>query len=439
MCSINESEKKLEDGTSKQLFYASPNQGLGVFYAANDGRLIFVSSMAGQVTRCSPKEVIGEPWYRLLPAAVSQQIIEAFELWILNQPSDHFTQFYIDHTQMQCVELSIDKVYQHDELIGLVGVFSSRKLTDGDESHSKGLLSLIFDATSEAIVFFDRYRRVIAANTAFEQLVQKPTQSLLNKRLSCLQLEEVGFDQLLNIAKNIHTHGHWQGDLKCTFQHQDSRVMRWTLDATKDPEGKIINFFATLVDVTRYHAELQEMQFHAYHDALTRVLNRTGLEKSFSSLCEMAEKADKYILLAMLDLDDFKPVNDQYGHQVGDEVLQEFARRLLGIVESDDLVARLGGDEFVIIVYGAGGQEALGKLHKKLLESLKPPVILEDKAVEIVVGSSIGYSQFPEDGRDLYSLLHAADQSMYQAKKRDKPEVRTSVNRVDFTSKDSGF
>jgi diguanylate cyclase (GGDEF)-like protein len=130
-----------------------------------------------------------------------------------------------------------------------------------------------------------------------------------------------------------------------------------------------------------------------------------------------------------LDLDDFKPINDIYGHQAGDDVLKTVAQRMLTGVRESDTVARLGGDEFAMVLVELNNPHSVAIVAEKIIQSISTPILLtEDR--QCIVGTSIGISIFPDDAQEIDRLLAYADQAMYASKRGGK-------NRYSFF-KDSG-
>ena len=153
---------------------------------------------------------------------------------------------------------------------------------------------------------------------------------------------------------------------------------------------------------------------HAYHDSLTGLPNRRLARDRISNAIKRAARTSQRMAVLWIDLDRFKQINDQYGHPVGDAVLQQAAERLSARLRSCDTLARMGGDEFMALIEGTSSREAAEALAKDLLESLALPMQIEE--LELVVSASIGVSIYPEDGQTGDSLSQHADQAMYAAK-----------------------
>ncbi|CZF86594.1 diguanylate cyclase domain-containing protein [Grimontia marina] len=160
----------------------------------------------------------------------------------------------------------------------------------------------------------------------------------------------------------------------------------------------------------------------ALSDPLTKLANRIRFNDDLKVALELAEAENGHVALAILDLDDFKPVNDEYGHPIGDECLKIVADRLLMQCRDQDTVARLGGDEFAIVYSGPESREYLPDIAERLIESVGQPIFAD--GIEIQVGLSIGYAFYPDHCDNSDSLIRYADEALYVAKKTGKNKFR---------------
>lgn len=168
-------------------------------------------------------------------------------------------------------------------------------------------------------------------------------------------------------------------------------------------------------DVQRQTFE-QTLTAQATHDMLTGLPNRDGLRLVFDQALARTERQERLLAVGFLDLDAFKPVNDTYGHAIGDELLKEMARRLQEAVRRTDTVARLGGDEFVLLLEGLRGMEELDQVLARLRAAIAQPFPIHGEAISIQ--ASLGLSIYPFDEGDADLLMRHADQAMYAAKAR---------------------
>ena len=175
------------------------------------------------------------------------------------------------------------------------------------------------------------------------------------------------------------------------------------------------------------HQERDRMRSLAYNDPLTGLPNRRGLHLALTHALTQCNP-QRPLAVYLLDLDGFKPVNDRYGHDVGDELLVAVTRRLQDHLRQADLVARLGGDEFVVVAQVHSGQQA-HDLGQKLLEAYRLPFTIGPD-LQVTVGLTIGYAMAPQDGTDGMELLRLADAAMYAGKQSGKFCLRRCTSAI---------
>ncbi|MDR3492393.1 MAG: diguanylate cyclase [Gammaproteobacteria bacterium] len=201
------------------------------------------------------------------------------------------------------------------------------------------------------------------------------------------------------------------------YFHKDKHVI-WILlsvSLVKNQENKPLYFISQIQDISaKKHAEA-ELEHLAYHDLLTNIDNRALLEKNINQLIMYSKQKKLALALILIDLDNFKHINDELGHDVGDELLKEIARILTLSVRNTDKVARLGGDEFVIVISDLYEEKIAIEIANKILKAIMEPMNLKGHQVRIT--GSLGISCYPRDGTDMHALLKCADIALYQAKK----------------------
>ena len=162
---------------------------------------------------------------------------------------------------------------------------------------------------------------------------------------------------------------------------------------------------------------LKKFEHQAYHDKLTGLANRKHFTEEFEKLKEDADSNKNNIGIIFIDIDKFKEVNDSYGHNVGDLVLENIASRMENSLKEKDLKARIGGDEFVIALADLSSKEKIMMVAKRLIRELKKPLIIKEE--EIPISISAGVSFYPDDSKELETLIKDADTAMYKAKRKD--------------------
>lgn len=204
------------------------------------------------------------------------------------------------------------------------------------------------------------------------------------------------------------------------------RVFLELYRSKRELQGTLENLFA----LNRQLKEAQEQVQHlAHHDLLTGLANRLLFLDRLDTAISRTGRGGKSFALLYIDIDGFKPVNDQHGHATGDALLKQIAARLQEAVRSSDTVARLGGDEFAIVLEAAGDLAEAQAVGEQICKRLAKPFALEcnGMAVQVTIGGSIGLAMFPDHAQQRETLLIAADTAMYQAKRSGRNQCRTAT------------
>lgn len=212
----------------------------------------------------------------------------------------------------------------------------------------------------------------------------------------------------------------WRAMIWYPLRHPDGRqrgavgIVRDTAVPFTDAETELLADLVALVSTLLETGTLLErMDYQAHHHILTGLANRRLLRERTAQAVQEAEQTGHPVAVFMLDLDNFKMINDSLGHDAGDELLTQVAGRLLRCTRAEDTVARLGGDEFVVLAPGAG-RESAARLAEGMMEALRHPIALANRSV--AARPSIGIALAGADGRSPDTLLSAADAAMYAAK-----------------------
>jgi diguanylate cyclase (GGDEF)-like protein len=175
---------------------------------------------------------------------------------------------------------------------------------------------------------------------------------------------------------------------------------------------------ASFVDITDRRASEEELQRQAFYDPLTQLPNRALFLDRVERALSQARRTGELVAIGYLDLDQFKLLNDTYGHDVGDLVLKQVATSLRRCLREGDTVARMGGDEFTLLLPNISGPAEAARVAERLLDSLRQPLDLDHRPLHIA--ASIGLSLFPRDSQQVSELLTLADRALYQAKSAGK-------------------
>jgi diguanylate cyclase (GGDEF)-like protein/PAS domain S-box-containing protein len=205
------------------------------------------------------------------------------------------------------------------------------------------------------------------------------------------------------------------------------------IDPVVNNDGEVTHFVAVINDITEAKHYERRLHHLAHHDPLTGLANRTLLHDQLRLAIDQAVRDDSMVAVAFLDLDNFKYINDTFGHEAGDVVLRKIAERLREGVREDDTVARVGGDEFVLVINNESSTANLAEQVERIRRNVSAPVVVDHN--DILPGVSIGVSLFPRDGDSADRVIRAADAAMYHAKTMGKnncqfysPELNQAVH-----------
>jgi diguanylate cyclase (GGDEF)-like protein/PAS domain S-box-containing protein len=231
-----------------------------------------------------------------------------------------------------------------------------------------------------------------------------------------------GFIQLIHpqdrdFVKNVITeaaHGkpHESAEYRLQVAKSEAIFVHQEIETITDKNELIIT--GTVQDITRQKETEKQIRHLAYYDNLTGLASRTYYHERIESLIKTAGRHNGQFAFLFLDLDDFKEINDRFGHHIGDQLLNAIAHRLKFIAREIDFIARLGGDEFCIIIDNITDDDGVTEVAKRCLQTINQPLLLSNHH-QIIPRVSIGIAVFPRDGRNERELIKAADTAMYSA------------------------
>lgn len=284
------------------------------------------------------------------------------------------------------------------------------------------LAAMVYESSTDPISITDADAMIISVNPAFEAMTGYMLEELNDKRSNFLQSGYHSAEFYRIMWDAINAGGFWEGEI--VDRNKEGQIFsKWlTIRTVYDSNGAPYRRIALFSEVSDQKEAQQKIWYQANFDALTALPNRSlflfrlakGLQESIHSGLPIA--------LLFLDIDHFKEVNDTMGHEYGDKLLQEAARRISHCVDKSDVVSRIGGDEFTIIVSKVEDNHQLDSLSQTLLAELARPFDLDER--QVFVSASIGITVAPNDGNQTETLLRNAEQAMYESKKEGRNRYR---------------
>ncbi|MBB1519933.1 sensor domain-containing diguanylate cyclase [Aquipseudomonas guryensis] len=331
---------------------------------------------------------------------------------------EHWILYRVSRMHREMAAIGPDSPHQRlsdsgrDELGQLAGE-ANRMLERLEQSEVRD--RQILDAIQDGYFELDPTGVILAVNRALCQMLGYSAEELLQHR----------FDNVLNAedsqrARQLFTQARDSGEnatFAAPFCRRDGSLgyyeTRFSL--VHDSQGRFSGFRGILRDISAQVAYQNQLLDMAYRDPLTGLGNRKAFAEHLKNALEQAQRQQGQLALLYLDLDRFKEVNDRFGHDTGDALLQKIAERLRNAMRQPDRVYRLGGDEFTLLLQDASREMAL-KLAERLLTALGTPLQLGAQHIDFVT-PSIGIALYPEHAQDPEGLIKSADSAMYEAKR----------------------
>ncbi|WP_396584706.1 EAL domain-containing protein [Guyparkeria halopsychrophila] len=270
----------------------------------------------------------------------------------------------------------------------------------------------VFEQAGEAIMVTDANTVITSVNQAFTEITGYPAEEAIGCRVAdLLQSDENPSRLYEELWDGVQRTGLWRGEL--LNRRKNGELFPEWLTITRTAGDGDAYYVAVFSDISKLKDSQKHAQYLATHDELTGLPSRSVFSDRLDSAMSSARRHEGVVGVMFLDLDNFKAVNDTLGHDVGDVLLIEAAKRLSGVLGEVDTVSRMGGDEFTIILSDTSVDGAKHAANR-ILEAFRESFVVDDR--RLFITASIGIAFFPDDGREITTLIKAADMAMYRAK-----------------------
>jgi len=396
---------------NRMLFEQSP---IGLATRRIDGSLVDINDMFSNILGWDMKEIQQLSYSHIIPNSYLEK--ERQQLKKLRKSKD-CTPYELEylhkngyHIPISCTARLVDKDGEPHILTSIEDL-SERKRAEAKLRK----LSKAVEQSADGILITDHTGTIEYVNPTFENMTGYQRHEMVGKKPSILKsgVQPVAFYQNLwdtllggKVFEATVINRHKNGEL----YHQKETIT----PITDGPSGSISNFVCNCRNVTTEVEAQERLEHLAYHDQLTGLPNRVLFRDRTEQAIRKVGREDMLVPVLFIDLDRFKDINDTLGHEIGDQLLEQVAKRLQSVIREGDTVARFGGDEFTILLEGIASADGISKRAATIVEAL-------DRSFEIgkyslYVTASIGVAVYPTDAREINALFRSADTAMYQSK-----------------------
>ena len=277
------------------------------------------------------------------------------------------------------------------------------------------LSASVFRHAREGIMITSVDGLIMDVNEAFTRITGYSREEALGRNPRLLSSGRQKKEFYSAMWRELAEHGHWYGEVWNRNKNGEVYAAMQTVSTVLDAQGQACQYVALFSDITAVKAQQNQLEQMAHYDVLTSLPNRVLLADRLHQGMAQAQRRGQRLVVVFLDLDGFKAINDQHGHNAGDQLLMAVATRMKQTLRDGDTLARLGGDEFVAVLQDLDGIEACVPMLSRLLAAAAQPIQFGEHLLQ--VSASLGVTFYPQaDDMDADQLLRQADQAMYQAK-----------------------
>ena len=295
----------------------------------------------------------------------------------------------------------------------------TQDITERKQVHAQlQLAASVFSHAREGILITTAQGDIIDVNDSFSRITGYTRAEVLGRNPRLLQSGRHTLAHYQSMWHALLSKGHWVGEVWNRRKSGEVFAEMLTISAVRDDAGVVQNYVALFTDITVMKAQQQQLEHIAHYDALTGLPNRLLLADRLSQAMAQTQRRKQSMALVFLDLDGFKAVNDQHGHDVGDELLIILSQRMKLALREGDTLSRIGGDEFVALLVDLESPPDYLPVLDRLLQAAADLVVVGPAVLH--VSASLGVALYPQHGLDADALLRCADHAMYQAKQAGK-------------------
>jgi len=385
-----------------------------------DRKLIFWNKASEAIYGFTKQEALGKQLEDLIiPDNMRTGVIKAHQDWLQSGIAIPSGELQLLHKNGSLVDVFSSHVLQIN-VEGQQELFCiDIDLSDRKKAEEKLLLfSRVFNDTNEGITITNAQNEIVDVNPAFCDITGYSRDEVFGQNPRILSSGKHSPEFYAAMWQDINEQGHWQGEVWNRKKTGELYAELLTISTLLDDNDKVINYVGVFTDITHSKQQQEKLSLMAHYDILTGLPNRTLFVDRFHQSIAHSNRSEHQLAVCFLDLDNFKPVNDNHGHDAGDQLLIEVAQRITASIREVDTVSRQGGDEFTLLLNDIESYDQCELTLDRILNSLAQPYLIDGTLHHIT--ASIGVTLYPDDNEDIDTLIRHADNAMYQAKQSGK-------------------
>ena len=388
-----------------------------------EARYTYVSPQIKNILGMEPGHFMGKTPFDFMPENERIEVGQSFGKYVSKQESFEALENINVHSDGHFIVLETSGVPFYDSK----GEFAGYRGIDRDISNRKKyeeqllLTDSVFKNSIEGIVITDTEGIIQKVNHAFSVITGFSSKEAIGNNPRVLKSERHDDMFYKEMWDSLKKQGQWSGEI--WNRKKDGTVYpEWlSISAIRNDKGITTNYISVFHDISEDKLKEKKMEFMAFHDPLTQLPNRRLFYDRLHVSIETAKRMGSSLALFYMDIDNFKDINDTYGHPFGDDFLCAVKDRINGICRTSDTFARYGGDEFIILLNGIESAEMALEFSERLINLFKEPLLVKGESV--FSSLSIGLTIFPRDGHDIDTLQKNADLALYKAKEDGKRQT----------------
>lgn len=416
--------KRMEESRSR---YRSlyDNNADAIFSLDLSGKIQTGNSTVEQLTGFSPVEIADMEFRKFIYGKDSDVLEAHYKQVLVGGIQDFRTKFRGKSGHLIGVSVQFAPIEEENEIVGIYAVLRDMREIDHlitQYAESENRFRIIAENAHDVIVLMDYKGEILYVSPSIERVFGfDPEEFMENPPFHNVHPEDISF------VRSIYKQAIQKAEkyvIEIRLEHKTNGWLCSELQGTPifNEQGQFVHMLTITRDITLQKEHETKLHHYAYHDSLTGLPNRRLFKQRLSDEIVDHQTENKALAVMLLDIDHFKQINDDFGHEIGDEVIEEFSRRISQPLQNCDMAARLGGDEFVLLLPNVKTQEQVEQLAKDIQAAMEEPWYVQNGPLKVT--ASMGIALIPLAGATVSSILKSADQAMYKAKESGRGTYR---------------